>query len=56
MLSRIVCQAITGCFRPTQAHKPAWVSVARVSSDASAGGTGEFADEDALLHCAKRSR
>ena len=34
MLSRMVCQAITGWARPSSAHSPAWVSMAPVSSEA----------------------
>ena len=57
MLSRIVCQAITGCSRPSSAHRPACVSMAPVLERGQrAGGAGELADQHALASAAPGAR
>jgi hypothetical protein len=57
MLSRMVCQAITGCCRPSSAHRPAWVSIAPVSSDASVpAAPANSPTSTRSRSCAMRSR
>ena len=52
MLSRTVCQAMTGWARPSSAIKPAWVSIAPLSIEANV--PDEKIVEDAYLSALSR--